>query len=160
MQFGWEILSPVVYITVDFKKVVSDLFQTGSTLVESECIKRKTTLSEWPRNVTIASKTFPNAIQSYLAMHQSDFTCKYPVKSLKDPCRLIYEEAKKDNWIYQTVKMKKKIRTEWPSTRIIRIATCQKSLLFFPFITFWLTKSLVRSACFGLLSTKFSWKHS
>ena len=46
VKFGWEIftLSPVAYITVDFKKLVSDRFQAGSTVVESECIKRKTRL--------------------------------------------------------------------------------------------------------------------
>ena len=50
MQFGREIvtLSPVVYITVDFKKLVNDLFHLGSTLVESECIKRKRRLPEEP----------------------------------------------------------------------------------------------------------------
>ena len=42
MQFGWEIvaLSPVAYITVDLKKVVSRAisrwFHAGSTLVESK----------------------------------------------------------------------------------------------------------------------------
>ena len=32
MQFGWEIftLRPIVYITVDFKKVFSNLFHHGS----------------------------------------------------------------------------------------------------------------------------------
>ena len=48
MQFEWEIftLNPVVYTTVDFKEVVSDEFQADSNLVESECMKRKTRLSE------------------------------------------------------------------------------------------------------------------
>ena len=48
VRFGREIftLSPVAYITVDFKKLVSDLFHAGSAMVESECIKRKTRLSE------------------------------------------------------------------------------------------------------------------
>ena len=46
VQFGWEIVTyPEAYITVDFK-VVSDPFHGGSTLVESECIKRKAKLSE------------------------------------------------------------------------------------------------------------------
>ena len=72
---GWEIftLGPVTYITVDFRKLVSDLFNPGSTLVESKCIKRKMRLSEWTRNITISSKPFPCAIQKDLAMHQSDF---------------------------------------------------------------------------------------
>ena len=48
VQFGWEIftLSPVAYITVDFKKLISDLFHAGSALVEIKSIKRKTRLSE------------------------------------------------------------------------------------------------------------------
>ena len=39
-------LSPAAYIPVDFKKLVSDLFQAGSALVESEFIKRETKPSE------------------------------------------------------------------------------------------------------------------
>ena len=48
MQSGREIftLSPVAYITVDFKKLESDLFQAGSALVQSKSIKRETRLSE------------------------------------------------------------------------------------------------------------------
>ena len=41
MQFGWKTLSPVAFLTVDSKKVVSDQFHLCSTLVETECIKRK-----------------------------------------------------------------------------------------------------------------------
>ena len=46
MQFLWEIftLSPVAYIPVDFQKMVS--IHAGSTLLESECIKRKTRLDD------------------------------------------------------------------------------------------------------------------
>ena len=35
VQFGREIftLNPVAYITIDFKKLVSDLFHTGSAVV-------------------------------------------------------------------------------------------------------------------------------
>ena len=35
VQFGWQffIVSPVAYITVDFKKLVSDLFHAGSAVV-------------------------------------------------------------------------------------------------------------------------------
>ena len=39
-------LSYTSYVTVDFRKVVSDLFYDNSTLVKSECIKRKRRLSE------------------------------------------------------------------------------------------------------------------
>ena len=48
VQFEQEIftLSPVAYITVDFKRLVSDLFHAGSALVGSKSIKRKTRLSE------------------------------------------------------------------------------------------------------------------
>ena len=48
VQFGREIftLSLVAYISIDFKKLVSDLFHAGSAMVESESIKRKTKLSE------------------------------------------------------------------------------------------------------------------
>ena len=45
-QFGQEIftLSSVAYITVNFKKLVSELFHTDSALVGSECIKRDSRL--------------------------------------------------------------------------------------------------------------------
>ena len=71
VQCGWEMftLSVVAYVTVNFKKVISDLFQAGSTLVESECIKRKA-IGVVPR-----LKTVPYAIQKHLAMHHSYFTC-------------------------------------------------------------------------------------
>ena len=48
VQLGREIftLRPVAHITADFKKLVSDLFHSGSALAGSECIKRKTRLSE------------------------------------------------------------------------------------------------------------------
>ena len=48
VQFGREIftLSLEAYVTVDFKKLVSDVFHAGSALAESESIKRKTKLSE------------------------------------------------------------------------------------------------------------------
>ena len=39
-------LSPIFYLTVDFKKTESDFFQDRSTFVEIEYIKRKTRLSE------------------------------------------------------------------------------------------------------------------
>ena len=48
VQFGRGLftLSPVVYITFDFRKLVSDLFRPGSALVENRSIKRKTRLAE------------------------------------------------------------------------------------------------------------------
>ena len=50
LQFRQEIftLSPVAYTTVDFKKLVSDLFHAGSALVDRESIKRKMRPSEYP----------------------------------------------------------------------------------------------------------------
>ena len=47
VQFGREIftLRPVAYITVDFKKMVVDLFHAGCALAESKYTKRKTRLS-------------------------------------------------------------------------------------------------------------------
>ena len=48
VQFGRKFftLSPVTYMTLDFKKLVSDLFHAGSALAERESIKRKSMLSE------------------------------------------------------------------------------------------------------------------
>ena len=49
----FQIVGPILYslrrpcyITVDFKRVGSDLCHAGSTLVESDCINTKTSLSE------------------------------------------------------------------------------------------------------------------
>ena len=50
-------LSHIAYVMVDFKKVLSDLSHGGSALVEKECFKRKTRLSEYSRNI-IASEPF------------------------------------------------------------------------------------------------------
>ena len=60
MSSEWELftVSPVFYLTIDFKKVVNDLIHAGSSLAENECIKRKTRLSEKPRNITLTSKPF------------------------------------------------------------------------------------------------------
>ena len=40
--------SSLAYVKIDFKKVASDLSHADSTLVERECFKRKTKLSDWP----------------------------------------------------------------------------------------------------------------
>ena len=40
-------------------------------------------------------KTFSYAVWKNLAMHQSDFTFKYLLKSLKYQCKLVPEEVKK-----------------------------------------------------------------
>ena len=56
---GWEMFtsSPVFHLTVDFKKVVSDLVHAGSTLVESKCIKIK-------RGIIMVSK-HNNSLKTY-----------------------------------------------------------------------------------------------
>ena len=74
--------------TVDFKKLVSDLFHSGSALVGRESIKRKTRLSEEPGNITIASKPFnTEAPCSCLTLH-----CKYSGKSPWNQCEHVSEE--------------------------------------------------------------------
>ena len=52
VQFRGEIFtkSPVPYMTVDFKKLVSNLSYADSSFVGSESIKRKTRLSESPQS--------------------------------------------------------------------------------------------------------------
>ena len=67
-------LSPVAYITVDFKKLESDLFHAGT----------KRMYQEKNEAIRIAPKhnnsldTSPYAIQKHHAMHQSDFTLQIP----------------------------------------------------------------------------------
>ena len=95
MKSRWKTLSPIFYVTADFKKVVSDLFHTGSTLAESECIKKKTGPSEIVSKHRNSFQTFPYAINRNLAMYLSDFTCKYLVKSLKNQYELVPKEVKK-----------------------------------------------------------------
>ena len=97
VQFGLKIFasSPVAYITVDVKKFVSDLFLTGSALVESESVKRKTKLSEKPRNMVMTSKRFHMQYRSTLQYISLTLHCKYPVKSLWDQCKFVFEEVKK-----------------------------------------------------------------
>ena len=82
VRFGREIftLRPLAYRTVDFEKLVSDLFHAGSTLVG-----RKRIYEEINEAVRIAPKqnndleTFPYTIQKRLAIHQSDFTLQIPI---------------------------------------------------------------------------------
>ena len=59
-------LSPVAYISVDFKKMLIDLFYIK---------KEKTRVAPKHNN---SLETFPYAIQKHLAMHQSDFTVQIP----------------------------------------------------------------------------------
>ena len=88
VQFGREIstLNHVAYITVDFKQLVP---------LESKFIKRKTRLSEQPRNITIAWKHFRMQYKSPLQCISLTLHFKYPAQSLWDQCKLISEEVKK-----------------------------------------------------------------
>ena len=79
--FGREIftVNPVAYITVDFKKLVSDPFHAGSA---AHGIKRM--YQEKIKPIRIAPKhnnsleTSPYAIHKHHTMHQSDFTLQIP----------------------------------------------------------------------------------
>ena len=97
MQFGRGIftLSLVAYVTLDLKKLVSDLFHAGSAFVGSKSIKRKTRLSEQPQNITIASKPFHMQYRSTLQCISLTLHCKYQANSLWDQCKLVSEEVKK-----------------------------------------------------------------
>ena len=83
VPFGREIftLSPAAYITVDSKKLVSDLFHAGSSLVGSESIKRRKRSSEWPPNIAISSKPFHMQHRGMLPCISLTLHCKYPAKS-------------------------------------------------------------------------------
>ena len=78
VQFGWEIftLSPVAYITVDFKKLVSisRWFRCGIKQMYQE--KNEATRIAPKYNNSL--QTSPYAIQKHHAMHQSDFTLQIP----------------------------------------------------------------------------------
>ena len=87
VQFGREIftLSPLAFITVYFKMLVSDLFHAGSALVESESIK-----SFKKQDIRIAPK-HNNSLEtfSYDIPYRSTFQsigltlhCKYPANGL------------------------------------------------------------------------------
>ena len=97
VQFGREIFTstPVTYITADFKKLVNDLFRAGSAVLQSESIKRKTRLSIYPPNITIASKPLDMQYESTMQYISLTLHCKYPAKSLWDHCKLVPEEVKK-----------------------------------------------------------------
>ena len=90
MLEGWIIFTSgsVAYIKADFKKLVSDRFHTGSTLVESECIQRETRLSQQPRSVTVPSKPFHMEYRSTLQCTSLTLHCKYPIKNLNDQSKL------------------------------------------------------------------------
>ena len=73
MWFRGEIVtwSQAYFVTTDFKKVVSNPFHASSTLVESECIKRKTS-------------AYQNSLKTMI--YEFDFTRKYETRSLKRKC--------------------------------------------------------------------------
>ena len=76
MQFGRGnfTLSLVAYITVDFKKLLSNLFHTGPILVDLLIHQEKNEAIRIVPKHNNSLETFPYLIQKYLAMHQSDFT--------------------------------------------------------------------------------------
>ena len=76
-----HLVRPVAYITADFKKLV---FDPGSTLVESESIKKKKneTIIIAPKHNS-SLETFPYAIQKHLTMRQSDFTLQIPKRKVR-----------------------------------------------------------------------------
>ena len=90
LQFGWEIFtsSLVTYITVDFQKLVSDLFHT--ILIESECIKTKNEATRIAPKHNNSLETFPFAIQKIFAMHQSDLTLQIPRKKSVVPIKTCF----------------------------------------------------------------------
>ena len=84
------LLSLVTYITVDFKKLTSDLSHAGSALVENECSKRKTRLQNSP-------ETFPYKVQKHLAIHQSDVTLLILSLKFEGPMKTCFRGSKEDN---------------------------------------------------------------
>ena len=58
------------YITVDFKKLVKELFHSGSAL--RMCQEKNWAIRIAPKHNSL--ETFPYAIQKHLAMYQSGFT--------------------------------------------------------------------------------------
>ena len=79
VQFGREIftLSLVAYVTVDFKKMVSDLFHAGSLWYKANVSREKRGYQIAPKHNN-SLETSPYAIQKHHAMHQSDFTLQIP----------------------------------------------------------------------------------
>ena len=71
-------LSHAAYITVDFKKLASDLFQAASSLVESKSTEKKNEAIRTAPKHNSSLETFPYLIRKHLAMHQSDFTLQIP----------------------------------------------------------------------------------
>ena len=80
VQFGREIftLSPVAYITVDFKKSVSGLFCPGSHCGMQRMYQEKNDAIRIAPKHNNSLETSSYAIQKHHAMHQSDFTLQIP----------------------------------------------------------------------------------
>ena len=98
VQFGQEIFTykgSLASKTVDSKKLLSDLFHAGSTLLEVGCFTRKKRPSDWPRNITMALKSFLMQHRITLQCITLTLHCKDPAESLLDQCKFVSEELKK-----------------------------------------------------------------
>ena len=98
MQFGtgrkfllWVL--NVAFVTTDFKKVVT-VYLTLVPLWWKEMYQDEDIEIALKHNSSL--KIVPYALQKYLVMHQSDSTCKYPVKSPNFHCKHVPKEVKQD----------------------------------------------------------------
>ena len=84
VQFRREIftLSPVVYITIDFKKLVSELFHAGFRCGIKQMYQEKNEVIRIAPNITIASKPLHLQYESTMQCISLTLHCKYPAKSL------------------------------------------------------------------------------
>ena len=81
-----------LYKTVDFKKLVSDLFHADYAVEERKSMKIKIT------NITIASKPFHMQYRStQLQCISLTLHCKYLAETLWDQCKLVSDEVKNTN---------------------------------------------------------------
>ena len=79
VQFGREIftLRPVAYITVDFKKLVSDVFLLVPLWWKANVSREKRGYQNSPKHNN-SLETSPCAIQKHHAVHQLHFTLQIP----------------------------------------------------------------------------------
>ena len=80
VQVGQEIftLRLVAYITVDFKKLVSDLFPCLFRFGRKRMHQEKNEAIRIAPTHNNSLETFPYAIQKHLTLYQSDFTLQIP----------------------------------------------------------------------------------
>ena len=91
-----------ILLTLDFKKLVSDLFHAGSSLLGNESIKRKIRIYQEinkairiTQSITTTPKPFHMCYMYTLQRIGLTLHCKYPAENLHDQCKLISEEIKK-----------------------------------------------------------------